>query len=95
MASILDLPSGIPAANTPDIVTPTPTSEELEEMASRAVTLDQGKGFMLNQLRVFYPRVGWNILFSRVEALVAAGRLRKRFTPGATRNSGWDVYTVI
>lgn len=95
MPSILDLPSGSPSPDTPDLVTPTPTSEELAALEQQANLLDTGNGFTLKEVRPFYPGVGWNVITARLEALITAGKLRKRFTKGPQKGSGWETYTVI
>lgn len=59
-----------------DMVLPEPTAEELDAMVNHIALLDtEGKGVNPSQLRVFYPRLGWNVIYQRLYLLRDTGRL--------------------
>lgn len=82
-----------PPPGTPDLVTPTPTQAEVDALKAQAQML--GSPFTLSQLRPFYPQVGWNVILSRLDALLSSGFLRKRYKQSGSRGAGYDEYFVV
>lgn len=82
------------AQGTPDLVTPEPTQAELDTLFNQAQMIDTGDGFTTAQIKPLYPRLGWNVFTARMNALIAAGRIRKQFQ-NTGRGSGYDKYFVV
>lgn len=103
MTDIPASPTPQPVSNQPQsapVATPSPASapatlsNEAQAMFNQFTLVDpQRQGVGLDKLRVFYPRIGWDVIFAMVNELEAAGRLKKRavLTPRGT--VGYHLYT--
>lgn len=87
-------PAPTPAAPTPAAPAVAPLSTEAQTLLNQFTLVDPTKsGVGLDKLRVFYPRVGWDVIFGMVHELEAAGRLTKRAVLNSRGSVGYHVYT--
>ena len=88
---------------TPATPAPTPTPQAPAALSAEAQTLfnqftliDPSKsGVGLDKIRVFYPRVGWDVIFARVHELEDAGKLTKRAVLNPKGGVGYHLYTWV
>ena len=82
-----------PARTTP-AAAPAALSTEAQTLLNQFTLVDPTRsGAGLDKIRVFYPKVGWNVIFGMVHELEAAGRLRKRAVMSPRGTVAYHVYT--
>lgn len=84
-----------PAVSQPTTAAAAPAlSPEAQTMLNQFTLIDtQRQGIGLDKLRVFYPRIGWDVVFGLLHELEAAGRLKKRAVLNSRGSVGYHVYT--
>lgn len=78
----------------PAAAAPAALSTEAQALYNQFTLVDPTRsGAGLDKIRVFYPKVGWNVIFGMVHELEQAGRLKKRAVMSPRGTVAYHVYT--
>lgn len=83
-----------PAAAAPSPA-PAALSPEAQAFVNNLRAVDpRGEGIGLDKLRVFYPRVGWNVILAAANEAISAGLVKKQTVMNGRGGVAYHKYAV-